>query len=620
MAVVTARADVRGRASIATDRREHALVAAVILGAIAVRISGLGLPIIEWHGWRQTWTAYTALLFHQQGIALFHPQLPIFGPPFEAPMEFPLFQALAALAMDAGVTPDLAMRLTGLATFVLAAYLLWVLARRYAGSIAALVSLVVFLFVPLNLLFGKASLPEYLAIVGAIAWLLFGLRWREGGTWRSYGLAFVAGTLGMLVKPTTPVFWTAALVLAPLPGEGMELRRWVRARLDLRLIALCVLPVAIAYAWTVYADGVKSASIASAFLSSASDSTRHFYYSDLSERLDAGIWSRNWLWISRLVVGLGLLPFALIGLWAAWRSPRRMLWLGIVLSAVLPVAVFFGGYFRHDYYWIALTPQASLLTGAGVGWLWRHVRTVPTRAGGVVTVGLAAVITLQGGADWWQRAFPPLDDYERVLPRATELASFSDPGDLAVVVGRGFDPDLLYYARRKGLMITAENASPALYATLPSQPYRVFFSWDPAHDALDIMKWWVWNGAVGAHTYEIGADAFALRRSVILSTDDLAAVDVAAQRGREASARGLSVPCDGRAMNVPVDASGTWLVADAPTGTTVSLDLLEGPLPIRRVFVLTPQVMYGRSSIAASCDGPGSLTIQRVVIAPPPTR
>lgn len=599
---------------------ERAAVAAALAGAVAVRVPGLGVPLLEWHGWRQTQTAYTALAIHEQGFDLLHAQLPIFGPPFEVPMEFPLFQALAAALMDTGVEADLALRVTGLATFVLAAFLLWLFARRSAGPLAAFAALLAFLFVPLNLLFGKASLPEYLAVSGAIGWLLCGLRWRETGGARWYALAFAAGTIGMLVKPTTPVFWTAALVLAPVADERPSMPAWLRARLDLRLIALCVAPVAIAYAWTAYADGIKSTSLAAAFLASNTDGLRHFYYSDLSERLDAAIWQRNWTWIVRFVVGAGMVPFALAGVWAAARSPQRPLWLGIALSAVLAVAVFFGGYFRHDYYWTALTPQASLFIGLGIAWVWSRARTVPLRAVALASIALASVLTLAAGQELWIRAFPPFSDVLGVLPRAHELAALSAPSDLVVVVGRGYDPDLLYYARRKGLMVTAQNASQQLYASLPAQPYRVFFSWDPQHDPLDLMRRWSWNGVAAAHTYEIGSSASALRRSLILSTDDAQPFAEAAASGRELRANDASVRCEGQSMQIPVDPNGTWLLADAPPGTTVTLDLLAGPLPIRHVFVLTPEVLSGRTALAASCDGGGTLSIQRIVAAPPPTR
>src|SRR5262249_58709242 len=112
---------------------------------------------------RQTQTAYLALLFHQNGIDLFHAKLPVLGPPFEIPLEFPLFQAAASLVMDAGVAPDLALRLTALCCFSVTALLLWALVRKLASPVAAFAALCFFLFSPFALVWSRAELIEYLA-------------------------------------------------------------------------------------------------------------------------------------------------------------------------------------------------------------------------------------------------------------------------------------------------------------------------------------------------------------------------------------------------------------------------------------------------------------------------
>src|SRR4051812_43103734 len=195
--------------------------------ALATRIPGLDLPLLEWHGWRQTWTAYTALLFHEDGFDLLHSHLPIFGPPYEVPMEFPVVQAVGALVMDAGVAPDLAMRLTHLALFLLSAALLYGLMKRVASPVAALATLVFFLFVPTNILWSHASLVEYGATAGALGFLWAGIAWRDTKRRSLFVVALLAGTLGMLIKPTTPVFWVLPLVLWRASGEPVGFVQWI---------------------------------------------------------------------------------------------------------------------------------------------------------------------------------------------------------------------------------------------------------------------------------------------------------------------------------------------------------------------------------------------------------
>ena len=108
------------------------LILAVV---VLVHLPTLGAPLLDRHDFRQTQTAFTARIYHEDGIDLLHPKLPVLGPPWEVPFEFPLFQAAAALVIDAGVAEDLALRATGLASFVLTGFLLWLLVRRQAGQL-----------------------------------------------------------------------------------------------------------------------------------------------------------------------------------------------------------------------------------------------------------------------------------------------------------------------------------------------------------------------------------------------------------------------------------------------------------------------------------------------------
>lgn len=584
--------------------------------ALIVRIPSLDLPLIEWHGWRQTWTAYTALLFHEQGIDLLHPKLPIFGRPFEVPQEFPLVQAIAAIVMDLGVSADLAMRATHLGLFFLSAALLYGLMRRVAGAWPALATLVVFLFVPTNLLWSRASLVEYGATAGAIGFLWAGIVWRERRTWPFFVAALIAGTLGMLVKPTTPIFWPLALILWRASAEQRGLVPWLRARLDPPLVALCTVPTAVALAWTAHADAIKAASEASAFMTSAA--TRPFYYASLADRVDPVIWKRTWSWISQDVVGVGLLPILAVGLWAAARSRRPAFWVGIGLAAALPVAIFYGGYYKHDYYWAALTPGVALFVGLGVAWLFGRAPTPMRRGVLVVALAAAGFLSLQQARPTWSRMYPPLNDAERVLPRARELASQSRPDDLVIVVGRAYDPDLAYYARRRTLMLSVENHTDRVVAQAVRDGYGVLFSWNPAVDRIDVARSWRWTGVLAAHTYALAATPGELRGASYLATDDLAAFDARARTAPPLIDALLRLPCDRSTHAVPAGAQGTWLRIRPDPAARMWATPLLAPVPLRSVVVLGPSVTLGQDRALLSCDGAREIVIEAAVAAPPP--
>jgi 4-amino-4-deoxy-L-arabinose transferase-like glycosyltransferase len=587
------------------------------LAALVIRLPGLGIPLLEWHGWRQTWTAYTALLFHEQGIDLLHPKLPIFGPPFEVPMEFPLVQALAALVMDAGVTPDLAMRLTHLGLFFLSAGLLYGLLRHTADEQVAAAGLVFFLFVPANILISRTSLVEFGAIAGAIGYLWAGIAWRERPRWWTWSLALLAGSLGMLVKPTTPLFWVLPLVLWSVRGESTVLRSWLRSRLTPGLAVLCIAPTAIATAWMAWADAIKGAQEAAAWTTSTA--SRPFYYSSLTERLDPSIWFRNWEWLSLYVIGLGVLPVFLIGVRSLRQSGRALFWWGILLATVLPVLVFFGGYWRHDYYWVALTPGIAAIVGLGVTALLKRARSSLQRALVFVSLAAAAVVSLVSSNNYWGLSYPPLADPVGVLSRARELAAQSQPDDLVLVVGRASNPDLAYYSRRSVLMLTRENQTDHLMRGLAAQPsYHVLFSWNPQIDPIWVANYWAWTGVVSARTYTLGASPRDLRGAPIVASDDLAAFDAAADAGRPLLEGPLRIQCDGLSHPVPAGASGTWLRLRAEPGALVTVAVLFAPVPARGVIVLSPLVTHGLGSASLSCEGASEIVIDGALDTAPP--
>ena len=597
--------------------RDPFIFAAVMVLALVPRLPTLAQPLLEAHGFRQTWTAYTALIYHEQGIDLLHPEMPIFGPPFFHPQEFPIFQAIAAIVMDLGVTTDTAMRVAALLCFFATAGLVFGLARHVAGRAAAWATLLFFVASPFALLWSRGSLIEYLATAGCVAWIWAGIRFREERTWLLLLLAIAAGSLGALVKPTTALFCALPIGLYRAAGEGADVRAWLRARLDPRVILLLIVPGFLATVWTAAADAYFQNKLAAAFL--APSALRDYY-------LDLGVYSFRafwWVWagVGFRFVYLFVGPFLpLLGMaWVAARRERTAFWVGIAAALALPFLVFFGLYRRHDYYMAAISPLAALVFGLGAA---RLIQAVAGRGRrtlvGVVGAGLTAFVVLFGlTSDYWLRIYEPVHDAEQILPAASELAALSRSDDLVVMVGRRYDPSVLYYARRKGLLITDENASEELYATLPSQPYRIFFSWDPALDPIGIMRSWGWSGAVGPRTYEVGRSARALERSAVLATDDRAAFDVAASGSRRLVPSLIDVRCDGVGRSLDVDPVGVWLLVHADAEARVSLSAYA-PLPARAVYVISPQAIGGRSSVSVSCVGPGSMTIDAMTAAPPP--
>lgn len=592
------------RSSAARVLVEATLVACV-LGAFVVYVAPtLDRPLLEKHAWRQTQTAYSARIFHEQGIDLLHPKLPVFGEPFEAPFEFPLFQAAASLPMDAGLDDDLALRLTGLACFVLSALLLYGLVRRVAGTVAALGALVAFVMTPLSLVWARASMIEYLATAGAVGFAWAMLAWRERTTPAPAVFALVAGLVGMLVKPTTAIFWVLPGLLYR-PDASVSRRRTPRVHAISALLVL--VPLAAAVLWTRHADGVKAASPTTSFLQSSN--LEEWNFGTLSQRLDPDAWIVILKRVGPLVVGLyGL--FLVAAVIATWRSSQRRFWLSMWFAALGPLLVFTNLYVQHDYYLAAVCPAFAALTGLGVGYVGS---LLPRRPVVVVGALVAALVipygSLEIGRGYWLRIHGAEDD-PQVMPFATEVARLTQPDELVAFVGLTWSPAIPYYAERWGHMIVVEN-EPFAYDLVHDADYEYLVAGDPAGMDPKPLERWGWLGSLAPHSYAIAESPEELRGAEFVATDSVVRSDSTTRLQRN-----LRIPC-GEPINIPAGSEGTWILPKSEARDallTVSEEL--APLPGRRALFVAPRLARD-GKVLVSCVGPPALVVD-VVDAPPP--
>ena len=444
-----------------------------MLAALVVYVAPtLDAPLLEKHAFRQTQTAWTARVFHEDGIDLLHPKLPVFGEPFEAPFEFPLFQALATVPMAAGVAEDTALRLTCLACFVLTALLLWGLVRHVAGPVSGVGAVVVFTFTPFALVWSRTSMIEYLATAGAVGFAFGVVLWRERRHPSLFVAALAAGLVGMLVKPTTAVFWI--LPAARIPSARADPRDRGR-RIDPWLVTLVAVPFVAAVAWTRHADAIKAASPVTEWLTSSS--LRRWNFGWTAQRLDPSAWYAilqhtvpNLLSLYAVL----LVPAAI----AAWRSTQRRFWLAVASAVVLPPLVFMNLYVNHDYYPAAISPAIAALLGLGCGWVWAvGSAAVARRWRFRASALLLAWGTLELGRGYWLRIHGGYDD-PQVMPLASEIAAHTRSTDLVGTVGLDWSPAVLYYAHRRGNMVTA-HARDAGLAAIHDDGYRYLLVAEP---------------------------------------------------------------------------------------------------------------------------------------------
>lgn len=568
--------------------------------ATLVRLPTLSQPLQEHHGFRQTQTAYTAVIYHEQGVDLLHPKLPVFGAPFEVPFEFPLFQALAAGVMSWGVPADAAMRTTALACFLLSALLLWGMARHVGGRVAAMATLVLFLFSPFSLLWSRASLIGYLAVAGALGWLWAGLLWRERRR-LLYGAAALAGGLTvMLVKPTTGVFWLLPLLAYPTVTEGRGWRSWLVARRDPVLAVIVVVPFVAALAWTGHADAIKSASRATEWLTSRRLS--EWTYGTLDQRLDVSNWSRIVGRITTQLTGFPgwLLPAAaLVGL----RTRTARFWAALVAVPVFTILVFFNLYVVHDYYLVAISPVPVAAIGFGFSRLWPAL--APTQGPRFLVTALvawtAALLLLAPSV--WTRAYRD-SEVSDLNPEVGEVTGLTLPSDLIAFDGYDWTPEIPYYARRIGRMTRSAPREQLTAAELARDGYRVLVTRRLESDlASDTIRTGRWTGVLGKYVYITGDNQAELRGAPIVATDQ--SVDA----GPNLLTGPLTVTCGSAGVALPGTDGATVLQLAPDTSPTAKLSVTDGygVMPARDFVVVHAGLVNGPVTVA--CRDTATVTI-----------
>ena len=457
----------------ASGRITTIVVSGLLVIAIVIRLPTLDLPLIERHEFRQSQTAYTARIYHRDGIDLLRPEVPVLGPPWVLPFEFPLFQAGAALVMEIGVDETVALRGFSLVWFIVSAILLYVLLRPRIGPVGAIAALVVFLFSPFLVVWSRTATIESLATAATLGFAVVALRWRADRARRWWFLAVVLGSIAMLVKITTAVFWVVPFAVLGF-GRDAESRGAWRSVPAWTLVGI---PVVIGLAWTRYADAVKAATEATASLTSTA--VAPFTFGSVADRLDATVWIAA-LTPSVVLTTMFLLPvMAIFAYRFASRDGRIRFVTWITVAWVAPIVVLLTLYERHDYYSVAVAPAAAGVVGAGVAGLVGSRRRGPRFAllaavlvfvvGVVVHAGYASPIYGQ----------PPI--WRGLLRLSDQIARETRPDQLVAIIGRDWNPALLYHADRRGQMIREPDWPPGAVARYLAEGWAVYRC--PVHGA-----------------------------------------------------------------------------------------------------------------------------------------
>lgn len=437
--------------------REHISVFSLIFVAVAIRLRNLDSPITGSYPFRTTQTAWGIRSVANGTVSPFSIETPVLGAPWKIPFEFPFYQMIAGfLSRFSGMTVESSGRLVSILFFILSGYMIYKIGRGFFSSGVCVLILALYLFNAHNLEYGSSVLIEYCAVFFSLAGFYFATRFCQSYLRKYLYLLFVFGTIAALVKITTSFVWI---------GIGTFIAIYLnRTKFKSSLLALIVASVAHvpSLIWTMWADNQKSKTIYTEWLTSKNLYSWNF--GSVEQRFSFSQWHKT---VSEIfipsvlgstVVVLGLLAIAL-GL--AKNRRASFAFIGLCTSGPL---TFTNLYFVHEYYWTAVLPALLLSLAPGL----ELIATLIRKATGALSISLATLGLLVGvflvmsswSNEYGKRNFdvfvkPGSVSYhgEQYGVAVEEISSATTANDHVIVVGSDWDPTILYFADRRGLMI-----------------------------------------------------------------------------------------------------------------------------------------------------------------------
>jgi hypothetical protein len=395
------------------------------------------------HSFRQAQTAITTDYFLREGVQLSY-VTPILGPPWEMPLEFPLFQACTAWLVQAtGLDLDVGGRLMSWLFFVSMLPACFLLLGRFGVSPGhRLVFLALLLLSPLYVFFSRSFMIESAALSLAAWFLLCFERYlsRPHVGWLLGALAF-GGLAGSVKITTFAIFLVAALLilfsrLRSTPGTWRQW--WIRSA------AVVAGPIILSTLWLVYATSVRHRNPEAAFLD---DHFGFWSFGDVAQRLSPRFWGRTFrIWTGDIASEAGIVLLVLYYGLLGGRYRRAVT--GCILTFLSGQLIFSNLYFVHAYYFYANGLFLLAALGFVLAELLRHSAfTVANR-----WILVVLVLGLQVSAYW--RTYLDFQRKNLPIPEAVAvLNSITEPEDIVVIVGQDWDASYAYYAERRAFMV-----------------------------------------------------------------------------------------------------------------------------------------------------------------------
>jgi len=423
-----------------------------------LRLLHFGAEIDMPNMWRQSDTAQYIRAFDEDGIDLLHPSVCWLADHRTTILEFPLPEAVAAVAYRIFGPHHVVARVVFLLFFMGSAFFAYRFVSEIVDRRIARMTVLVYLVMPLSLYYSRAIHIDFSALFFAYGMAYFfalGVR-LESSKMMWAGTCFAA--LALMIK--------APYVLTTIPPLAVLVFRDRKWSFVLRSLPQLALPALAFFFWEAHVHNVNSEAPDWDFIPHYRKMVQSWgwYFGTLAQRLDP----RSWLtlgqrFLSEIVGILGVVPL-LVGVVVMIRRKSWLL-LSWCAGAALMLLVFFNLCVVHNYYLIPFLAPLACLIAAGILWLVDELGL--GRVGSVVmATGLLLLLTAEHVRYSDTHYYRVLED---VVEGGREIGLHTPEGSLVVVSKGAFDcrsPHLLYSAHRYGWSIAEHDLAPDLLERL----------------------------------------------------------------------------------------------------------------------------------------------------------
>ena len=419
----------------------------VVIGFV-VRIPRLNDSIYERFSFRQTQTAFGIRYFANESLNPLNAQVPVLGPPWKIPMEFPLFQLIAALPSKyLRIDEAISGRISATVFFLLSSILLFLILQQTNGKSIARISLPIFLLTSFSLEWGSAVLIDWLSVALTLSgiYLIIVHKKLNSNFSLKLILALAVFILASLTKVTTTVPWIIAFVLFTNSKTKKLMDK--KSFTITSLLFLSYIPFMY---WNTIANRIKSENPFTGFL--VSDAMNNWNFGSVRQRLLPNNYFVIFERIDNLIIGSTFYLIVIITVVALIKQIDLTFFNFYLFTSLFSVAIFFNLYLVHDYYLIAIYPaiiaMLSIILGSGLELLLKNQKYQIVTQLPVIFVVLLTYISPIGKGY--------LNDFrtDSGIPDASQfIQSQTEKNSKIIMLGCDWDPTLLYFADRKGLML-----------------------------------------------------------------------------------------------------------------------------------------------------------------------